>query len=98
MKLKKKSKIKKFKFTKKKCNKFLSKKISKNMKEYKKGRWKNRKQALAVSYSQTKKKYPKCDFVFSLNVFDHYKNWKQVLKAYKNLTNKYICMNVNFKF
>ena len=48
-------------------------------------------------FLKPKKKYPKCDFVFSLNVFDHYKNWKQVLRAYKKLTNKYICFTTNLK-
>ena len=48
------------KTSKKVCRKRLSKKISVNMKEYKSGRWKNRKQALAVSYSQIRKKYPEC--------------------------------------
>jgi hypothetical protein len=50
----------KSKSSKKLCRKRLSKKISVNMKEYKSGRWKNRKQALAVSYSQIRKKYPEC--------------------------------------
>jgi len=49
------------------------------------------------NFLNPKKKYPKCDFVFSLNVFDHYKNWKQVLRAYKKLTNKYICFTTNLK-
>ena len=31
------------------------------MKEYKLGRFSNRKQAIAVSYSQIRKKYPDCD-------------------------------------
>ena len=48
-------------------------------------------------FLKPKKKYPKCDFVFSLNVFDHYKNWKQALRAYKKLTNKYICFTTNLK-
>jgi len=42
------------------CKNYLKKKISKNMKEYKKGRFSSRKQALAVSYSQLRKKYKKC--------------------------------------
>ena len=46
------------------CKKFLSIKIKKNMKELKKGRYKNRKQALAVSFSQTKKEKPGCKKVF----------------------------------
>ena len=48
-------------------------------------------------FLKPKKKYPKCDFVFSLNVFDNYKNWKQALRAYKKLTNKYICFTTNLR-
>jgi len=48
-------------------------------------------------FLKPKKKYPKCDFVFSLNVFDHYKNWKQALRAYKKLTNKYFCFTTNLR-
>jgi hypothetical protein len=44
----------------KKCQDFLSEKIVENMKEYKEGKYVSRKQALAVSYSQVKKKYPEC--------------------------------------
>lgn len=43
-----------------KCKKFLQKKIRINMGEYKSGRFKSRAQALAVSYSQMRKKFPKC--------------------------------------
>ena len=49
------------------------------------------------SFLNPKKKYPKCDFVFSLNVFEHYKNWKQTLRAYKKLTNKYFCFTGNLR-
>lgn len=42
------------------CKNLLSKKISINMRELKKGKFKNRAQAIAVSYSQVKKKYPSC--------------------------------------
>lgn len=34
--------------------KYLRKKIAENMKEWKKGRWVSQKQALAVSYSETR--------------------------------------------
>ena len=50
--------------TKEKCKKYLQKKIKINMSEYKRGRYKSHKQALAVSYSQAKKKYPRCRSVF----------------------------------
>ena len=45
---------------KSKCRQRLNNKIIINMKEYKNGLFKTRKQAIAVSYSQTLKKYPKC--------------------------------------
>ena len=45
---------------KSKCKQHLNKKISINMKEYKRGLFKSRKQAIAVSYSQTLKKHPRC--------------------------------------
>jgi hypothetical protein len=45
---------------KSKCKLYLQKKISKNIDEFKKGRYKSIKQAIAVSYSQTKKKFPRC--------------------------------------
>jgi len=41
----------------KKGKKYLKHKITKNMKEWKKGKWVSQKQALAVSYSQTRKHY-----------------------------------------
>ena len=48
----------------KKCKQYLRNKIRKTMREYKKKTKgiKNRKQALAIAYSQTKKKHPKCKF------------------------------------
>ena len=46
---------KSYKKLSKKCKKVLSRKISKNMKEMKKGRWSSKKQALAISYSQARK-------------------------------------------
>lgn len=47
-----------------KCKQYLRNKIKKTMREYKKKTKgiKNRKQALAIAYSQTKKKHPKCKF------------------------------------
>lgn len=49
-------------YTTKKCKSLLKDKIKINMREYKQGRWLNPKQAIAVSFSQIKKKYPKCKF------------------------------------
>lgn len=43
------------------CSTLLSSKVGKNLHEYyKEGKYKNRKQALAVSYQQTYNKYPVC--------------------------------------
>lgn len=47
-------------YTKLKCRSYLSRKIKANMKELKAGRWTSRQQALAVSFAQTAKKYPRC--------------------------------------
>ena len=46
------------------CNDMLKNKIATNMKEYKKGRFSSRQQALAVSYSQVKKASPYCKRYF----------------------------------
>jgi hypothetical protein len=43
-----------------KCRKYLGKKIGINMMEYRMGRWKSPAQAIAVSYSETLKKFPSC--------------------------------------
>ena len=42
------------------CKTRLRNKIKINLDEYKKGRYSSRQQAIAVSYAQVKKKYPKC--------------------------------------
>ena len=46
--------------SKSKCRQRLNDKIKINMKEYKLGLFQSRKQAIAVSYSQTLKRYPRC--------------------------------------
>ena len=46
---------------------------------------------------QNPKKYGKYDFVFSLNVFEHYTNWKKIIKSYKNFSKKYFCFTSNLK-
>jgi hypothetical protein len=51
--------------TKRSCQSKLKNKIRINMSEYKKGRFSSRQQALAVSYSQVKKKSPGCKRFFS---------------------------------
>ena len=53
----------------KKCNKLFKKKLSTNLGEYKKGRYQNYKQALAVTYSQVLRKDPKCNKYISSNKF-----------------------------
>lgn len=52
------------KATKKVCKDKLNEKIRKNMNEYKKGKIKSRRQALAISYSQVKRKIPQCTTYF----------------------------------
>ena len=42
------------------CKKELKDKIKFNMKEYNNGKYANRKQAIAIAYSQIYRKYPKC--------------------------------------
>ena len=49
---------------KRSCQTKLKNKIRINMAEYKKGRFSSRKQALAVSYAQVKKKSPSCKKYF----------------------------------
>lgn len=43
-----------------KCQQMVSSKIAINMREYKQGRFKSPKQAIAVAYSQVLKKSPNC--------------------------------------
>ena len=43
-----------------KCYKYLQSKISYNLDEYKKGKYKTSKQAIAIAYNQAKNKYPDC--------------------------------------
>lgn len=59
---KKKIKLSYGKKSKKECKDLLQKKIRINILEYKKGRWKSPKQAVAVSYSQIRKQFPECLF------------------------------------
>ena len=50
--------------SKSKCRKYLSKKIAINIDEFKRGLFKSKKQAIAVSYSQVRKKHPACKRIF----------------------------------
>jgi hypothetical protein len=45
------------------CQNFLKRMIQKNLKKYKEGGYSSSKQAVAVSYSITKRKFPKCRLV-----------------------------------
>lgn len=45
---------------KSKCKKYLAKKVSINMIEYSKGLYVSPSQAIAVAYSQVRKKHPSC--------------------------------------
>jgi hypothetical protein len=58
---------KKRSLTKRSCQTKLKNKIRMNMAEYKKGRFSSRQQALAVSYTQVKKKSPGCKRYFKRN-------------------------------
>tara|TARA_B100001057_G_C22328376_1_gene748519 strand:- start:317 stop:616 length:300 start_codon:yes stop_codon:yes gene_type:complete len=42
------------------CYNYLQSRIKRNIKKYKQGKFKSAKQAVAISYSQTKKKFPTC--------------------------------------
>lgn len=44
----------------KECRRFLSRKISRNMDEFKEGRYSSPQQAIAVSYSQVRRRHPSC--------------------------------------
>ncbi len=61
------SRAKRSSLTKSSCQSKLKNKIRINMAEYKKGRFSSRKQALAVSYAQVKKKSPGCKRYFKRN-------------------------------
>jgi len=50
---------------KKTCKQDVSKKIADNTKEFKKGKFGSRKQAIAVAYSQVSKKRPGCKKVLT---------------------------------
>jgi len=48
----------------KECRQYLADKIKINMEEFESGKFVSRSQALAISYSQVKKKYPNCTKYF----------------------------------
>jgi hypothetical protein len=62
-----------------KCKRYLKKKISINMEEYKNGMFVSPAQAIAVSYSQTIKRFPRCK-----NHLSRKNNYKINLKKKKN--------------
>lgn len=49
------------------------------------------------NFLKPKKKYKKCDFVFALNVFEHFENWKNVILSLRKFSKKYICFTSNFR-
>ena len=57
---KRRSKSKRRSRSKSKCKKYLSAKIGKNIDEFYGGRYASKAQAIAVSYSQIRKKHPAC--------------------------------------
>jgi hypothetical protein len=48
------------------CQNFLKKMIRKNLKKYKGGGYSSSRQAVAVSYSMTKRKFPSCKLVSNM--------------------------------
>ena len=64
-----------------KCKRYLKKKISINMEEYKNGMFVSPAQAIAVSYSQTIKRFPRCK-----NHLSRKNNSKINFKKKKNLS------------
>jgi hypothetical protein len=48
------------------CQNFLKKMIQKNLKKYKGGGYSSSRQAVAVSYSMTKRKFPSCKLVSNM--------------------------------
>lgn len=48
-------------------------------------------------FMKSKKKISKYDFVMALNVFDHYLNWKDVIKNLKKYSSKYIFFTSHLK-
>ena len=71
----------------KKCNKLFKNKLSTNLGEYKKGRFQNYKQALAVTYSQVLRKNAKCSKYISSNKFKKSKT-RKVKKSKNNKSKK----------
>jgi len=49
------------------CKNYLTETIKKNLKKYKEGGYKSSRQAIAASYTMTKRKFPKCKIVSNKN-------------------------------
>ncbi len=72
-------------YTNNRCQGLLKKKISINMKEYKTGKFVSRPQAVAVSYSQVRKSFPRCNkFIGSKSP----KSSKKVKKVSRKISRK----------
>lgn len=56
------------------CQNYLKLSIKKNLLKYKKGEYKSSKQAVAIAYSITKRKYPKCKLVTNSRIKKTLKN------------------------
>jgi hypothetical protein len=50
-----------------KCKTYLEQKIALSLAEYKKGNYQTRQQAIAVAYSQVRKKHPRCKQFLTTN-------------------------------
>ncbi len=48
-------------------------------------------------FMKPKKRNQKYDFVFSLNVFDHFTKWKEAIKNLKKYSNKYVFFTTHLK-
>lgn len=72
-------------YTNNRCQGLLKKKISINMKEYNAGKFVSRPQAVAVSYSQVRKSFPRCNkFIGSKSP----KSSKKVKKVSRKISRK----------
>lgn len=76
-------------YTNNRCQGLLKKKISINMKEYNAGKFVSRPQAVAVSYSQVRKSFPRCNkFIGSKSPKSSKKTSKKVSRKTSKKTSK----------
>jgi len=67
----------------KEFKKYLQKKIKRNMKEWKEGRWKSQQQALAVSYSETRSHFKRINKSKKSKMSKKFKKSKKSKKSIK---------------